>query len=137
MPYKNKEDKLAASKRWREANLDKAKSAARKSYHKRKAENPEKVRAYARQYYQDRPGLSRKYRLNQRYGLSPNEVPDLCQVCCRNEVIICVDHDHKISQVRGFLCLNCNAALGHVRDDKTVLYNLITYLEEWEKKNDR
>jgi hypothetical protein len=137
MPYKNKEDKLAASKRWREAHPEKAKAAARKSYHKRKAEDPEKVRSYARQYYQDRPGLASANHLKYKYGLSPNDIPDTCQVCGRNDIRICVDHDHETGKVRGFLCTNCNTALGQVRDDRAVLHNLIAYLDEWEKKNDR
>jgi hypothetical protein len=48
-----------------------------------------------------------------------------------------VDHDHACCDtrytcgkcVRGLLCLNCNAALGHVRDSKERLMNLIDYLE--------
>lgn len=47
-----------------------------------------------------------------------------------------VDHDHSCCDkkytcgkcVRGLLCLNCNAALGHVRDNKETLVKLIDYL---------
>jgi hypothetical protein len=47
-----------------------------------------------------------------------------------------VDHDHACCDtrytcgqcVRGLLCLNCNAALGHVQDSKERLMNLIHYL---------
>lgn len=47
-----------------------------------------------------------------------------------------VDHDHSCCAtrytcgkcVRGLLCLNCNAALGHAKDSKERLMNLINYL---------
>lgn len=41
-----------------------------------------------------------------------------------------VDHDHETGAVRGLLCNNCNATLGHVRDSIKRLKQLITYLEE-------
>ena len=48
-----------------------------------------------------------------------------------------VDHDHACCSkrytcgkcVRGLLCLNCNAALGHAKDDKDRLMKLINYLD--------
>lgn len=42
----------------------------------------------------------------------------------------CVDHCHTTGKVRSILCRNCNTALGHVKESKTVLQNMILYIEE-------
>ena len=39
-----------------------------------------------------------------------------------------IDHRHKTDKVRGVLCFNCNASLGHVNDNQTRLAKLIEYL---------
>lgn len=39
-----------------------------------------------------------------------------------------IDHDHITGEIRGLLCSSCNSALGHVRDDIQVLFNMIAYL---------
>jgi len=41
----------------------------------------------------------------------------------------CVDHDHKSGIVRGLLCTACNWALGHVRDNPSILYRLAAHLD--------
>jgi hypothetical protein len=39
-----------------------------------------------------------------------------------------VDHDHKTGQIRGLLCLTCNAGLGHLKDDPELVYAAYLYL---------
>jgi hypothetical protein len=41
---------------------------------------------------------------------------------------VCLDHDHTTGVFRGFLCMGCNTALGHVQDRTDVLLGLINYL---------
>lgn len=39
-----------------------------------------------------------------------------------------IDHCHKTGKVRGVLCFNCNATLGHVDDDCKRLIDLVRYI---------
>ena len=43
-----------------------------------------------------------------------------------------VDHCHATGHVRGILCFNCNAALGHLKDDLTRIEKLMDYLKRKE-----
>jgi hypothetical protein len=40
-----------------------------------------------------------------------------------------VDHDHNTGKIRGILCSHCNAAIGHMNDDVSLLRRAITYIE--------
>lgn len=75
-----------------------------------------------------------------KYGLSEMEFDTLfksqCGVCA-----ICkkadwrgrrpyVDHDHVTGKVRGLLCINCNSALGHIKDSVPNLEFMIEYLRK-------
>ena len=40
----------------------------------------------------------------------------------------CVDHNHSTGEVRGILCRNCNTAIGHAKEDVTILKAMIEYL---------
>lgn len=51
-----------------------------------------------------------------------------CEVCGSSKRI-CLDHDHKTGKLRGFLCNNCNHALGNVGDCPETLRGLAEYLE--------
>lgn len=57
-----------------------------------------------------------------------NGRPDICEVCSR-ECETVWDHDHRTGEHRGWLCQQCNSALGFARDDVEVLRGLIAYLE--------
>ncbi len=64
----------------------------------------------------------------------------ICPICQRNAEQIkgsggkksgawCCDHDHTSNKFRGWLCHNCNRALGNMRDDILQLQRAIKYLE--------
>lgn len=42
--------------------------------------------------------------------------------------VLVIDHCHETGTFRGLLCHSCNIALGHFKDDITVLENAIDYL---------
>ena|SRR3990167_4590948 len=63
---------------------------------------------------------------------APRPRPELCEVCGskgkkRNGITL--DHNHKTGKFRGWLCSNCNTALGLVQENKQILQALIKYLE--------
>lgn len=47
-----------------------------------------------------------------------------------------LDHCHKTGIIRGILCFNCNALLGHSKDDEDTLLNAISYLRKYKKGSD-
>lgn len=63
-----------------------------------------------------------------RYGVTQRELGDRC-ACCGASGNLHVDHCHDTDKVRGVLCFNCNAILGHTRDNPETLRGLIRYLE--------
>lgn len=74
-----------------------------------------------------------------RYGLSNQEFENMvraqsgrCKIChtmFNEKVVACVDHNHRPPyQVRGILCEACNYALGHAKDDRSVIASAVAYL---------
>jgi hypothetical protein len=72
------------------------------------------------------------------HGLTKDEYDALvtkqenaCAIC-RNPFFVTprIDHDHATDRVRGLLCHNCNVALGHFRDDPSLMQQAIRYLED-------
>lgn len=110
--------KVSAQQKWNHKHLDKM-AETQKRFRKK---NPQVVR---------RSNLKR-------YGLTPEsfeaELVRQHRRClgCRasiTERTACVDHDHLTNTFRGLLCMQCNWALGNVRDDKATLRRLMTYLD--------
>jgi hypothetical protein len=52
-----------------------------------------------------------------------------CDICWRFGRMY-VDHCHLTKQIRGMLCLNCNTALGQMKDRPDLLRRAAEYLEE-------
>ena len=125
-------------------------------------DNPEKFIAQSRARYQAKredylkrandyrimhPEARRANHLLRRYGLTPEDYQALldeqhgqCAICgreprgSRNEKNLHVDHDHDTGEVRGLLCISCNAAIGGLHNlellESAVRYiNRFTLLE--------
>lgn len=54
--------------------------------------------------------------------------PEVCSVCGGTNKI-CYDHSHTSGKFRGWLCNNCNVALGMAYDNPETLRKLADYLE--------
>lgn len=72
-------------------------------------------------------------RIRERKATRPR--PETCDVCNLGGRIT-FDHCHNSNKFRGWLCHNCNTALGLVRNDITVLEKLIIYLRTAENAQD-
>ena len=117
-------------------NPEKKRANRRKSYRK----HSEKLKAASRFRWKNRGEEDkvkyRGYRIKYQYGISLEDIPELCQVCSAKSKGptqgICVDHNHNTGEVRGFLCSGCNLALGNANDDPNTLRKLADYLEKGE-----
>lgn len=54
-----------------------------------------------------------------------------CEVCLKKCKRV-QDHCHATGKARGRLCVSCNLILGHAKDDPELLYQLASYLEDYE-----
>jgi hypothetical protein len=106
-----------------------------------RSKNKEKILGYAKKYREKNKAKYHNYHLVKKYGLTSADRDALlqsqnngCAVCGsispRNKYGWQVDHCHRTGKVRGVLCHGCNLALGGARESKTILEQLIKYLEK-------
>lgn len=87
--------------------------------------------------------VHRKYLLKKIYGITIEQHDAMlaqqggvCAICKTppeqsTKGALAVDHDHRTGQVRGLLCGNCNAALGHFKDNPHLCKVGAEYLEKY------
>src|SRR5262245_45851272 len=105
--------------------------------------------AYQKQWVAENPFKRRytnlKNKLKDRFNLSEAEYAELielhqnaCAICRRPESIkgrmLAVDHDHKTGKIRGLLCHGCNVALGHLKEDENLIWNMLEYIKKHAEK---
>lgn len=102
--------------------------------------NGEKRRAWERTWYAKNRQIPKNNQLRYRHGLSLEQFHEMmfkqnkkCAICgvdFKDEFagLPRVDHSHETGQIRGLLCLNCNAAIGHFKDNPRFLQSAIEYL---------
>lgn len=82
-------------------------------------------------------------RLQKHYGVALESLKGAtsCEICSVALVIggtgsdsVCVDHNHRTNETRGFLCNNCNRALGLFKDDSNIVAKAKTYLDKYAAK---
>jgi len=61
-------------------------------------------------------------------GIAGRKRPKSCEIC-NTRGTICFDHCHETGRFRGWICRECNWALGHARDSIDILNKMIIYLE--------
>jgi len=85
-----------------------------------------------------------------KYGINESQYQELfkqqngkCAICGETETRknkqgnlwnLPIDHDHKTKKIRGLLCHRCNLVLGFVKDNPTLLQEMIKYLNKNGKK---
>ncbi len=129
---------------WRARNPEKAKEISRRANAKKRAENPEVIRAYNQAYREkNRQALCDAER-ERKFGISRQEYAELfhsqngtCAICCQPETAtrmgkikaLAVDHSHVTGKVRGLLCSDCNMGIGKLKDDRNIILNAVKYLD--------
>lgn len=111
-------------------------------------QNADRHREKARLYRANNPEQAKQWRANNAdrirslhlattYGMLKDEYDAMflaqsgaCKICnnvsTRN---LCVDHCHATGQVRGLLCVKCNASLGNMNDSPVLLRRAAEYIE--------
>lgn len=151
MPYKDNEK---AKECWRRRNAKPERKAymlefvreRRKDPEVRKRANavnrkwqkePENLVARADYQRQRRAqGIVKAGDLRNKEALAGRPRPTFCEACGRlpnGRGNLHFDHCHRLGHFRGWLCHNCNIALGLVNDDAQILRKLIAYLQRTKK----
>jgi hypothetical protein len=109
--------------RWREANRERF-----NEFQRRNNARPERKRKSRDAYYR------------RTFGISADEFDALlegqgggCAICGtrpKRVASLHLDHCHETGAIRGILCLSCNQALGHFRDDPALLEAAADYLRQ-------
>lgn len=60
------------------------------------------------------------------------EEPETCEICGRGGKM-CLDHCHEKNVFRGWICDDCNVAMGKVKDDVRILSAMINYIKKGEQ----
>jgi len=112
---------------------------------KRYHENKNRYRAYRKEYCEyklaENPNWKRLSEVARKVKRTFEEVEKWfnhqwliqqaqCSICgkvfCGDD---CIDHDHNTLELRGLLCFSCNLFIGGAKDNTSILYNAIKYLE--------
>ena len=127
-----------SKKRYLAANRERINATARERRSWRTEAQKEQARDVARRWQKEHstPERRKRYKLSNR-GITPEQYDALvarqggvCAICQSGfGKKPCLDHSHSTEKVRGVLCNNCNAAIGMLRDDPSLLRAAATYLE--------
>jgi hypothetical protein len=96
------------------------------------AANPERRKAIQNNWKRKNPEKRRAWdRTSRGLPLPTRATPALCECCGRppGKRALNLDHCHRTGKFRGWLCDNCNTAIGKLGDDVFGLQRAIHYLE--------
>jgi hypothetical protein len=117
---------------------ERARKRAKKAYWA----DPEKHRARAAVYNKSNPHIPHRAHLKRAYGITREhydamaaEQGDRCAICgidadiqVGKKVHWCVDHSHTTDEIRGLLCIRCNAMIGNAKENPINLLSAVDYL---------
>ena len=121
---KHREREIKKRREWYARNPEKACAAVRKNYH----ENKDRIRIET--------ACRRRGITVEQYNKMVKDQNGLCANCNEQnfgEKRLAIDHDHKTGNVRALLCDNCNTALGLLKEDQKRIFNLISYINKYQK----
>ena len=144
MPHKDPEARKEYFREYHLKNKAKKNAASKKHFEENKPHYKVRMALYytetkdnkRRDYINSRRLKTQEYdrrrnriKLINKYGLNPDEVPEIlrCEVC-NDTTRVAFDHCHSSGKFRGFLCYRCNLALGYVNDNEETLLSLVNYL---------
>jgi len=126
----------ARKKEYRQRPEVKAKKKLRMALYSQRPEI--KAHERERQHWPKRIIHLEERRLKRTYGLTLSEKNAMlekqdgkCAICKTDKFNgrgPVVDHDHMTGKVRGILCINCNTALGYMKENVIIFRNAINYL---------
>lgn len=110
---------------------------ARKKYYQR---NKASILGELRQKYKADPVAAKNRDLKKTYGIDIDQYNAMlqfqngsCAICKKHSSTfkksLAVDHCHVSGKIRGLLCINCNRAVGNLKDSIDLAKSLISYLE--------
>jgi ribosomal protein L37AE/L43A len=147
MAFKHKETERAYRREWMRKWRKERPEEYRAYMAQYKAANPEKLRANYKRYHdahkaeRNADSLKRwhanseKYRKTKYKVPQPRNIPHCCEACkipFVDKSKACFDHHHERGEFRGWLCSNCNLAIGNAKDSRDILLALVDYLDRYE-----
>jgi len=134
---KNNPEKFRESKRkWIKNNFEKVK----KSKEKWEKNNPNR----RKKWQENNPDYARKNHIKKTYNLfyedwlriweSQDGKCAICGTLFVKPSNAYIDHNHKINEIRGLLCMKCNFGIGNFNDNPILMRKAIIYLLKRKKK---
>ena len=73
---------------------------------------------------------ARRYNWRKRGAEAPTrQRPPWCEVAGCQRRAVCADHNHKTGKFRGWVCRQCNGALGMISDNPAIALGLARFLK--------
>lgn len=135
---KNREKINARARELRLYNLEHVKDLKKSWYHRHADEVKGRVHA---NYIKNRDkvldrSLRRKYGVTlEWYRQKIASQNNQCAICVELMTRPCLDHNHITGQIREFLCIYCNNAIGAAKENPDVLASMIAYLKKHKQEN--
>jgi hypothetical protein len=117
-----------SNRKWIAANPERRREIAREFNRKQRAVNPERAREKLRKWRASDPSRMRKYN---RQPEPTRPMPEGCECCGRSSTkkALNLDHCHVSGVFRGWLCSQCNTAIGLLGDNLNGAKRAVRYLE--------
>jgi hypothetical protein len=121
---RNKDRVNAYHREWYAANREKLRTQRRARYVQNREEHLKRNRAAYRR------AVARGKRPGREYPEPTRKMPKRCECCGRaSRRALALDHCHRSSKFRGWLCVPCNAGIGMLGDTPAGVLRALRYLK--------